>query len=115
MNIKTLNTQPKAQQPQTQSVFNQAEKLLEQGKTAEAEALLTANKTLADSPRTKALLGASYFRQEKYAAAADAFETLSVNTGSVFVNDTPLKSDSLSSISVNRKFLSRSISASLNF
>ncbi|MCA9779820.1 MAG: hypothetical protein KC800_23995, partial [Candidatus Eremiobacteraeota bacterium] len=74
MNIKTLNNQPKVQQPQTQAVFNQAEKLLEQGKTAEAEALLTSNKTLADSPRTKALLGASLYRQEKYAAAADAFE-----------------------------------------
>lgn len=80
MNINTLNTKPKVQQSQTQSVFNQAEKLLEQGKTAEAEALLTSNKTLSDSPRTKALLGASYFRQEKYAEAADAFESAGAAT-----------------------------------
>ncbi|MGE0487839.1 MAG: peroxidase family protein [Vulcanimicrobiota bacterium] len=52
----------------------QAEKLLEQGKLDEAVALLTANPSLDSDPRTRALLGAAYFRQEKYQAAATAFE-----------------------------------------
>ena len=74
MNIKPNHSRPQTPiKSQEQTTFAQAEKLLEQGKLEDAQALLTENKTLAASPRAQALLGASYYRQEQYAAAADAF------------------------------------------
>lgn len=75
MHIRSTSPIRPQQQESFQSTFVQAEKLLEAGKLKEAEALLTSNQSLAQSPKTQALLGATYFRQENYAAAADAFES----------------------------------------
>lgn len=69
MNIKAHST------PRRTQLHSQAESLLQKGRVADAEALLTSDKTLAETPETQALLGAAYYRQEKYEQAADAFES----------------------------------------
>lgn len=76
MNIKP-NPIKRAVPQQTQKVHSQAEKLLEEGKVKEAEQLLTSIGGQEASPETQALLGAALYRQEKYEAAADAFENAS--------------------------------------
>ena len=76
MNISSNNTQRPVHQ-QTQRLHADAEKLLQAGKVKEAEELLTSIGTQDSSPQTQGLLGAALYRQEKYEAAADAFEKAS--------------------------------------
>ncbi len=79
MNIQTAPLQKKVPaQSGFQGLHQRAERLLEQGKFDEAEALLNSSKLLRESPKTQALLGASYFRQENYRAAAEAFQSAAV-------------------------------------
>lgn len=63
----------------TASFKAQAEKLLEEGKAKQAEDLLRGVGAQVSSPETQGLLGAALYRQEKYEAAADAFEKASKN------------------------------------
>lgn len=70
-------TKPRQGAPKTQDVFNRAEALLEADKLDEAIELLENAPGLKDSPKTQGLLGAAYFRQERYDKAADSFERAS--------------------------------------
>ena len=79
MNISSNNIQRPVPQ-QTKRAHADAEKLLEAGKVKEAEELLTSIGTQDSSPETQGLLGAALYRQEKYEAAADAFEKASENS-----------------------------------
>jgi Animal haem peroxidase len=74
MNIRSNGVRRQTPTQNLQSTHAQVEKLLEEGKAKQAEELLSSVGALEDSPKSQALLGAALYRQEKYEAAADAFE-----------------------------------------
>ncbi len=78
MKLITAGDQPKNDRVpnrlQNEDAYARAEKLLESGKLDEAIELLQNNPGLKEDPEAQGLLGAAYYRQERYEAAADSFQ-----------------------------------------